>query len=218
MSKGFRTGFTLIELLVVIAIISILASILMPVFSQARAKGRAAACISNVRQILMAISMYTQDNDECVVRGQMDPADIQSEWYNSIFAYTHNRQILFCPDRKDSGPGYGLNYYAGQGIAIGMFFDTASKILIADVPPERIQATMPGDGKIAGNGNWWVNEPGNSLPGHPPSDDSFSGGTPKYPQRHNEQIVFGYVDGHSKLGHEQSMAQKLYWLPAEPSS
>src|SRR5579862_4692478 len=57
-------GFTLIELLVVIAIIAILASILFPVFAQAREAARRTACVSNVRQIGQATMMYVQDYDE----------------------------------------------------------------------------------------------------------------------------------------------------------
>ncbi len=60
-------GFTLIELLVVIAVIAILAAILFPVFSQARDKARAAACLSHARQIGTAVQMYAQDYDEQVV-------------------------------------------------------------------------------------------------------------------------------------------------------
>jgi prepilin-type N-terminal cleavage/methylation domain-containing protein/prepilin-type processing-associated H-X9-DG protein len=59
-----RTGFTLIELLVVIAIIAILAAILFPVFAQAREKARSATCISNLKQISMAMMMYVNDYDE----------------------------------------------------------------------------------------------------------------------------------------------------------
>src|SRR5678816_1355375 len=59
-----RKGFTLIELLVVIAIIAILAAILFPVFARAREKGRQASCMSNLKQLGMALVQYSQDYDE----------------------------------------------------------------------------------------------------------------------------------------------------------
>jgi len=59
-----RCGFTLIELLVVIAIIAILAAILFPVFAQAREQARKITCLSHMKQLGMALTMYVQDYDE----------------------------------------------------------------------------------------------------------------------------------------------------------
>jgi len=61
-----RAGFTLIELLVVIAIVATLAAILLPVFAQARKGARMVGCLSNARQLAMAVQSYTQDFDEAL--------------------------------------------------------------------------------------------------------------------------------------------------------
>ncbi len=61
-----RAGFTLIELLVVVAVIGILASILLPAISGAREKGRGVACLSNLRQLGLALHVYAGDNDDAL--------------------------------------------------------------------------------------------------------------------------------------------------------
>jgi prepilin-type N-terminal cleavage/methylation domain-containing protein/prepilin-type processing-associated H-X9-DG protein len=58
-----RRGFTLIELLVVIAIIGILAAMLFPVFARARESARKIQCLSNVKNIALAVNMYLTDYD-----------------------------------------------------------------------------------------------------------------------------------------------------------
>lgn len=59
-----RKGFTLIELLVVIAIIGILAAMVFPVFARARESARKAVCLSNVKNLALAVQMYLADNND----------------------------------------------------------------------------------------------------------------------------------------------------------
>ena len=65
-----KKAFTLIELLVVIAIIAVLMAVLMPALNRAREQGRRAVCLSNLKQLALAWTMYADENDDRIVNGE----------------------------------------------------------------------------------------------------------------------------------------------------
>jgi prepilin-type N-terminal cleavage/methylation domain-containing protein/prepilin-type processing-associated H-X9-DG protein len=103
-----KKGFTLIELLVVIAIIAVLAAILFPVYSRVREKSRQSSCLSNLRQIGIALRSYIEDYTPyfpystapsvCpVVIGQV----FRPGWVgNSLQPYMKNIQLFQCPSGR----------------------------------------------------------------------------------------------------------------------
>ncbi len=95
-------AFTLIELLVVIAIIAIIAAILFPVFESAREKARSITCLSNERQIGLALLQYVQDNDQTYPSGvllSVDPPGATGlGWAGETQAYMKSDALLLCPD------------------------------------------------------------------------------------------------------------------------
>ena len=120
-------GFTLIELLVVIAIIAILAAMLFPVFARARESARKIQCLSNVKNIAMAVQMYLSDYDRFppnehraeVVQAVDDWAGDSgcsiSTWANPYLRwpvvfdeYVKNRDVWRCPNGRFIAP-FGVN-------------------------------------------------------------------------------------------------------------
>jgi len=114
-----RNGFTLIELLVVIAIIAILAAILFPAFARAREKSYQTTCASNERQLGLAFSQYSQDNDEYIPSGTS--ANRAQGWAGQIYPFLKSVALFQCPDDKTPQavsaagvPEYPISYAMAQ--------------------------------------------------------------------------------------------------------
>jgi prepilin-type N-terminal cleavage/methylation domain-containing protein/prepilin-type processing-associated H-X9-DG protein len=185
-------GFTLIELLVVIAIIAILASILFPVYSRARAKARQAKCLSNLKQLGLAFKMYIDDFDECIPphNDNVPPYPAYDWRWDTLplrlFPYTRSSEITKCPeDREWRPPGtpdvgarwwsYGFNTACGtQGTPYADFQDPSRTIVLLDGEEEDCGIEDDGDR---------------------PYDDVHS---LKCYRRHNDGFIVLWADGHAK--------------------
>lgn len=96
-----RNKFTLIELLIVIAIIAILAAMLLPALNKARAKAHAASCISNLRNIGQAFTVYGNENQDVLpVYRSATGADELNYWNGKLQAQLKTWKLFVCPAQK----------------------------------------------------------------------------------------------------------------------
>jgi len=203
-----KKGFTLIELLVVIAIIAILAAILFPVFAKAREKARQASCLSNVKQLMNAAMMYTQDYDEVMPWsvnrwGIGTLADPWVTWATQIMPYTKNWKVFQCPSNpRDAMPDYwGGVYTLGPSYAASVQIwqegTAPSPVPMAAVqtPADKV-FLADANHVVCGDARGWLTSSECGVWGS--CSTRYIQNSHLWVVPHSGGINVGYIDGHSK--------------------
>jgi prepilin-type N-terminal cleavage/methylation domain-containing protein len=210
--KRSTNGFTLIELLVVIAIIAILASILFPIFTNAKERARQQRCMANMRQLATAVVLYANDNG-----GRSPNPRISIKWPSwegshgvgawvypeegQIWRYVRNREVYRCPtdikrlaqdihegDPRDYPLSYSMNY---------LFINTSTKetIVLDTIRRQQKVLLLIHEGRKTindGDFNWGATDT--------PSDVHYDGSTVVYVDTHSAYQSYKQLDAAKKGG------------------
>jgi prepilin-type N-terminal cleavage/methylation domain-containing protein/prepilin-type processing-associated H-X9-DG protein len=205
-------AFTLIELLVVVAIIAVLISILLPALSRARENAKAVACLSNTKQLAIAVNMYMVAEDRLPYASTGN--SFLKSWYATVSDYFgKNFAITKCPsvpadawcygagsylaaDCSQYPTNYGYNFVYLDGVGSSRIPDPSRTIIFAETSVDSAYTYEVGDivsyppSQIVGQPYLYVRRPA---------------------PRHSGRCSVGFVDGHA-----ESMKMGTLFYPELP--
>ena len=208
-----RPGFTLVELLVVIAIIGLLVALLLPSLGIARRKARTAGCVNNLRQLGLAVQMYTDESGgQLAALSGIFPTWSTSgtgtqAWSELLYPYLKNTKVYVDPDRPPWMPDLPVAYYL-------------------NLLPAYVEAGSPGAGVYAIDFRQISNPTAfilmsedlyiSPLQEIDPTDETsdrtgFSTKSGTYPPPHLGYCNFLFADGHVAPFNHFDVSQMTYW-------
>ncbi|MDQ3622839.1 MAG: prepilin-type N-terminal cleavage/methylation domain-containing protein [Verrucomicrobiota bacterium] len=129
-SRPRSPAFTLLEILVTLGVIAVLAGLALPAYQRAVERGRAAACVSHLRQLGAALSLYLGENNNVMPtleEGREKITDEKPVIDNTLDRYVKDKSVFACPSDKvwaqRTGASYGWNVALnGQSLGSLNFF------------------------------------------------------------------------------------------------
>jgi prepilin-type N-terminal cleavage/methylation domain-containing protein/prepilin-type processing-associated H-X9-DG protein len=227
--KQLWQGFTLIELLVVIAIIGILAAMLLPALNSARDRAKTISCVSNLKQLGLAITLYADDYDNYMPQAYtLDGLSWQDRLVKYLkqiqgvigtadYEWRRNQHVFFCPASNlnfiHMGPG-NPDTYAYRSYGVSLEFMPSAETCVKLYRMSSVD--QPSDKALVFDYNDLKPGSGSGTPSDVNTvDGSVAQLTGRIIPRHNKKSVVNvlWVDSHVESRNYQSLTTNNFTNP-----